>query len=169
MKIIFLGSGGGRFSAISQRRMTGGFRIENLAGRNYHIDPGPGALIRTYQFGLDPRTLNGIFVSHAHTDHYNDAEILIESMTKGMTRDTGVIMGSESVLEGHERWGPSISKYHQSKSDSIVIKPDETRNLNSFKIKGTGTVHGTRRVSDFKLMTEVLNYLTHQTLHTLMN
>ena len=142
MKIIFLGSGGGRFSAISQRRMTGGFRIENLAGRNYHIDPGPGALIRTYQFGLDPRTLNGIFVSHAHTDHYNDAEILIESMTKGMTRDTGVIMGSESVLEGHERWGPSISKYHQSKSDSIVIKPDETRNLNSFRIKGTGTVHG---------------------------
>ena len=47
MKLTFLGSGGGRFSAISQRRMTGGFRIDNLSGKNYHIDPGPGALVRT--------------------------------------------------------------------------------------------------------------------------
>ncbi len=41
MKITFLGTGGGRFSAISQRRMTGGFRIDNLNGKNYHVDPGP--------------------------------------------------------------------------------------------------------------------------------
>lgn len=87
MKITFLGSGGGRFSAISQRRMTGGFRIDNLGGKNYHIDPGPGALIRTYQFGFNPRNLNGVFVSHSHTDHYNDAEILIEAMTRGMTKN----------------------------------------------------------------------------------
>lgn len=37
MKITFLGTGGGRFSAISQRRMTGGFRIDNLNGKNYHV------------------------------------------------------------------------------------------------------------------------------------
>ena len=142
MNITFLGSGGGRFSAISQRRMTGGFRIDNIGGRNYHIDPGPGALIRTYQFGLDPRELNGVIVTHSHTDHYNDAEILIESMTKGMTRDTGVIVGSESVLEGYDKWGPSISQYHKSKSDVVVLKPDESRHLNNFKIKGTKTLHG---------------------------
>ena len=117
MKITFLGSGGGRFSAISQRRMTGGFRIDNLGGKNYHIDPGPGALIRTYQFGFDPRNLSGVVVTHAHTDHYNDAEILIEAMTRGMTRHFGTIVGCESVLNGFEKWGPCISSYHQSKSD----------------------------------------------------
>ena len=74
MKLTFLGSGGGRFSAISQRRMTGGFRIDNLGGKNYHIDPGPGALVRTYQFGFDPRNLSGVIVTHSHTYHYNDAE-----------------------------------------------------------------------------------------------
>ena len=142
MRITFLGSGGGRFSAISQRRMTGGFRIDNLGGRNYHVDPGPGALIRTYQFGFDPRNLSGVFISHSHTDHYNDAEILIEAMTKGMTRDIGVIVGSESVLNGYEKWGPSISQYHQSKSDSVVLKPNEYKRLNNLKIKGTGTSHG---------------------------
>ena len=94
MKITFLGTGGGRFSTISQRRMTGGFRIDNLNGINLHVDPGPGALVRTYQFGLDPRNLSGVFISHAHTDHYTDAEVLIEAMTRGMTKENGVIIGS---------------------------------------------------------------------------
>ena len=142
MRITFLGSGGGRFSAISQRRMTGGFRIDDVGGRNYHVDPGPGALIRTYQFGLDPRNLSGVIVSHSHTDHYNDAEILIESMTKGMTRDVGTIVGSESVLKGYDKWGPCISSYHKSKSDNIILKPNEIRRLNNARIKGTGTSHG---------------------------
>ena len=142
MKITFLGSGGGRFSAISQRRMTGGFRIDNLGGKNYHIDPGPGALIRTYQFGFDPRNLSGVFVSHSHTDHYNDAEILIESMTRGMTKKGGMVVGSESVLEGFEKWGPCISSYHQSKTDNLVLKPGEVHDLGKIKIKGTKTLHG---------------------------
>lgn len=142
MKITFLGSGGGRFSAISQRRMTGGFRIDNLGGKNYHVDPGPGALIRTYQFGFDPRNLSGVFVTHAHTDHYNDAEILIESMTRGMTRDYGTIFGSDSVLNGYESWGPCISSYHQSKSRKVLLKAGEVQDVDNITVKGTGTQHG---------------------------
>ena len=142
MKITFLGSGGGRFSAISQRRMTGGFRIDNLGGKNYHVDPGPGALVRTYQFGFNPRNLNGVFVSHAHTDHYNDAEVLIEAMTRGMTKQQGAIFGSESVLNGFEKWGPCISSYHQSMSDVFVIKPGEVSEVNGIKVKGAAIEHG---------------------------
>lgn len=142
MKITFLGTGGGRFSAISQRRMTGGFRIDNLNGKNYHVDPGPGALVRTYQFGFDPRNLDGVFVSHAHTDHYNDAEILIEAMTRGMTKEYGVVLGNKSVLDGYERWGPGISKYHQSHSKKYVLEPNSVENINGCSVKGTKTVHG---------------------------
>ena len=151
MKLTFLGSGGGRFSAISQRRMTGGFRIDNLNGKNYHVDPGPGALIRTYQFGFDPRNLSGIFVSHAHTDHYNDAEILIEAMTKGMTRYSGTIFGSRSVLEGYDQWGPCISSYHQSKSDTVVLNPGNVEEVNGIKIKGTKTNHGDPTGAGFQI------------------
>ena len=142
MKITFLGSGGGRFSAISQRRMTGGFRIDNLGGKNYHIDPGPGALIRTYQFGFDPRNLSGVIVTHSHTDHYNDAEVLIEAMTMGMTKNLGTVVGSESVLEGYDQWGPCISSYHQSKPEKLILKPGKYGQLNNVKIKGTKTLHG---------------------------
>ena len=151
MKITFLGSGGGRFSAISQRRMTGGFRLDNLGGKNYHIDPGPGALIRSYQFGFDPRNLSGVFVSHAHTDHYNDAEILIEAMTKGMTREYGTIVGGESVLDGYERWGPCISSYHQSKSRKIVLKPGEVQKMDKITVKGTETSHGDPTAVGFQI------------------
>ena len=151
MKITFLGSGGGRFSAISQRRMTGGFRIDNLGGKNYHIDPGPGALVRTYQFGFDPRNLSGVIVTHSHTDHYNDAEVLIEAMTRGMTKSIGTIVGSESVLNGYDKWGPCISSYHQTKPDKIVLKPDEYQQLNNTKIKGTKTEHGDPTGTGFQI------------------
>ena len=142
MKITFLGTGGGRFSAISQRRMTGGFRIDDLKGKNYHFDPGPGALVRTYQLGLGPRNLSGIFISHAHTDHYTDGEILVEAITKGMTQKDGVIMGSQSVFEGFEGFGPCVSDYHRSKSENILLKPDTVRKVNDISIKGTKTIHG---------------------------
>ena len=142
MKLIFLGTGGGRFSAINQRRMTGGFRIDNLGGKNYHVDPGPGALVRTYQFGLDPRNVDGVFVSHAHTDHYNDAEILIEAMTRGMTQNYGHILGSKSVLSGFDKWGPCISSYHQSKSNVLELEAGDVRYFDDCLIRATPTVHG---------------------------
>ena len=85
MKITFLGSGGGRFATIS--------------GKNYQVDPGPGALVRSYQFGVNPTKIDGVYISHSHTDHYNDAEIFIEAMTRGMTKNNGIIMGSQSVFE----------------------------------------------------------------------
>ena len=151
MKITFLGSGGGRFSTISQRRMTGGFRIDNLGGKNYHVDPGPGALIRTYQFGFDPRNLSGIIVTHSHTDHYNDAEVLIEAMTRGMTKNLGTIVGSESVLNGYEQWGPCISSYHQSKPEKIVLEHGVYNQLNNVKIKGTKTIHGDPAGAGFQI------------------
>lgn len=142
MKITFLGTGGGRFSTISQRRMTGGFRIDNLNGENLHVDPGPGALVRTYQFGLNPRNLDGIFVSHTHTDHYTDAEILIEAMTRGMTKNKGTIIGCESVLKGFEEFGPCISNYHKSKSKIICLDYKSKKSFSNSALRGTKTIHG---------------------------
>ena len=151
MKIIFLGTGGGRFSSINQRRMTGGFRIDNLGGKNYHVDPGPGALVRTYQFGLDPRNVDGVFVSHSHTDHYNDAEIIIEAMTNGMTQNYGHIIGSKSVLSGFDMWGPCISSYHQSRSKVLEIEKGDIRYFDNCLIKATPTNHADPKGVGFQI------------------
>lgn len=142
MQLQFLGTGGGRFATISQKRMTGGFRIDDIGGKNIHIDPGPGALVRSHQYGLNPRKINLLLVSHSHTDHYNDAEVLIEAMTQGMTKKTGHVIGSESVIHGYEDLGPCISEYHQSKPDVTSLSAGDTIEDGDIKIRATQTHHG---------------------------
>lgn len=131
--------------------MTGGFRIDDINGKNIHIDPGPGALVRTYQFGLNPLKLNGVLVSHCHTDHYTDAEVLIEAMTRGMIRRKGFIIGSESVINGCDDCGPNISHYHQSKSQVVVLKPGKSEKIDGIKITATETRHGDPLGIGFKI------------------
>jgi phosphoribosyl 1,2-cyclic phosphodiesterase len=111
-ELIFLGTGGGRFVTITQKRRTAGIRIIS-EGLNLHLDPGPGALVHSINEGLDPQKLTAVFVSHCHPDHYTDAEVLIEAMTRGMTKKRGVLAAAKSVLTGNSSCEPSISKYHQ--------------------------------------------------------
>lgn len=123
--IQFLGTGGGRFVILSQRRYTGGMWIE-ADGANFLVDPGPGALIRCLEFKKDLRKLDAILVSHNHLDHYNDAEICVEGMTAAMNKRRGFLMINENV-------SPYISEYHQSAVD--VVKFSSAK---EFKIAGVG-------------------------------
>jgi phosphoribosyl 1,2-cyclic phosphodiesterase len=70
--------------------------------------------------GLDPQKINAVFVSHCHPDHYTDAEVLIEAMTRGMTRKRGVLAAAKSVLVGNALCEPSISKYHQQMPEQKI-------------------------------------------------
>jgi phosphoribosyl 1,2-cyclic phosphodiesterase len=125
-KIIFLGTGGGRFTTITQKRRTAGIRIlgENL---NLHLDPGPGALVYSISEELNPQKLNAIFVSHCHPDHYTDAEVMIEAMTRGMTKRRGLLAASKSVLRGSDVCEPSISKYHQQMLEQVIEAVPNTK------------------------------------------
>jgi len=118
--ITLLGTGGGRFATITQKRRTAGIRIIS-EGLNMHLDPGPGALIYSIREGLNPQKLSAVFVSHCHPDHYTDAEVLIEAMTKGTTKKRGVLVASKSVLHGNELgFDPVISRYHQQMPERVV-------------------------------------------------
>ncbi|MEM2026498.1 MAG: MBL fold metallo-hydrolase [Candidatus Bathyarchaeia archaeon] len=121
LELIFLGSGGGRFATITQKRRTGGIRIISEQGSiNMHIDPGPGALVYSLEMGLDPQKIRAIFVSHSHLDHANDAEPLIEAMSEGTTKKRGVLVAARSVLRGNEVCESSISKYHQAMPERVI-------------------------------------------------
>jgi len=120
IEITLLGTGGGRFATITQKRRTAGIHIisEDL---NFHLDPGPGALVHSISEGLNPQKLNAVFVSHCHPDHYTDAEVLIEAMTKGTTKKRGVLVASRSVLHGNEMgFGAAVSKYHQQMPERVI-------------------------------------------------
>jgi len=134
LQLIFLGTGGGRFATITQKRRTGGIRILHEKA-NLHLDPGPGALVYSLEAGLNPQKLTGILVSHCHPDHYNDAEVLIEAMTQGMTKKRGVLAVAHSVINGNQQCEPSISKYHQGMPEQLVdAKPGTSFKVNNLHV-----------------------------------
>ncbi len=124
--ITFLGTGGGRYVLLSQRRYTGGIWL-NLES-SLVLDPGPGSLIRALQFGKNPEKLDAVMVSHKHLDHYNDAELMLEAMTKGVKRRHGYLVIDENALE-------YVSSYHQNSVDVLVPKPGDSFRLGYLKVQ----------------------------------
>ena len=139
--ITFLGTGGGRFAMITQKRRTAGIHI-NQGQTNIHLDPGPGALVYSVNAGLDPQRLDAVLVSHSHPDHYTDAEVLIEAMTKGTLQKRGLLAAANSVLNGNSVCEASISKYHQTlPSQTIGAKTGTVFQVGSFRVEAIRAQH----------------------------
>jgi len=161
IELILLGTGGGRFATLTQRRRTGGIRL--LSGTvNMHMDPGPGALIYSLEAGLDPQKVRAVLVSHSHPDHYTNAEILIEAMTRGMTRKRGLLAAPPSVLFGNDICGPAISKYHQQMPEEVIeTKPNVTFNVGDMRILATKAEHTDPDTVGFRLETQDLGDIAY--------
>ncbi len=111
-RLTFLGTGGGRFATMYQTRATGGiYLVDSL---KLHIDPGPSALYNMKRASIDPIKTDGILLSHCHPDHYSDAEVLVEGMSKGGMVKRGALIGSKSIIMGEGDFNSPISDYHKS-------------------------------------------------------
>jgi phosphoribosyl 1,2-cyclic phosphodiesterase len=153
IELVFLGTGGGRFATITQRRRTGGIRFLSKS-LNMHLDPGPGALIYSLRMGLNPQKIRAMLVSHSHPDHYTNAEILIEAMTRGMLRKRGIAAAPHSVLFGNEESGPAISRYHQQMLEKVIeVKPGVAFHVNNMRIVSTEARHSDPAAVGFRFET----------------
>ena len=132
MKLEFLGTGGGRFTTLSQVRWTGGFKLEE--GCSVHIDPGPGALRAYRHFSFSPN-FSAIFLSHNHLDHVNDVNALVEVMTKGCTKRRGIVFGEKDALD-------YITPYHRSFVELKPCRPGEKIKIEKLEVEFTATKHG---------------------------
>ncbi len=150
-KLTFIGTGGGRFATMLQKRATGGIYVADR-GILMHIDPGPGALVKMYDLGLDPTQTDAILVSHCHLDHYSDAEVLIDAMTMGGKYRRGILIGSESVLSGKSEYRP-LSNYHQSiVREKKVAHPGDSFTLKEwYKVEITPAHHSDTTTVGFKM------------------
>lgn len=142
MRITFLGTGGARFVTIMQIRATGGWILE-MEGEMIHIDPGPGALVRAKQYGVNLRKLTGIAISHVHSDHTTDAQVVLEAMTEGTLKKKGVVIGNEYVFRGDgENFIPVFSKYHlNSLARYEIMEPGKKTSLGKLGIEAVSAKH----------------------------
>lgn len=139
---------------MTQKRRTAGIRVLGK-GLNLHLDPGPGALVHSIDEELDPQKLGAILVSHSHPDHYTDAEVMIEAMTRGMTRKHGVLAAAKSVLYGNDLVEASISKYHQQMVEHrIEATPKVKFKIGNVSISATKAMHTDPDAVGFRFQTE---------------
>ncbi|MFH0863448.1 MAG: MBL fold metallo-hydrolase [Candidatus Altiarchaeota archaeon] len=129
--VTFLGSGGGRFVFLAQRRYSGGIWLE-MGGARFIVDPGPGALVRALQFQKDPGLLDCVMASHMHLDHYNDAEVMVEAMTHGLNRRHGILVLQEGVAK-------YISEYHRGAVKTIVPKAGDSFDVGKVGVEAIPT------------------------------
>jgi len=145
-QITFLGTGGGRFVILTQRRYSGGIWLE-FNEVSIILDPGPGALIRALQFKKNPNKLDAILVSHNHLDHYNDAEVLIEAMTHGANRKKGILVTTKETLN-------YISEYHKNVVKAVLTPmPKEKFMVSSVNIEALPTFKHSNGIG-FKFFTK---------------
>lgn len=104
-KLTILGSG---TMMPTKKRFPSSFLLETDQAKLL-IDCGHGALARLAEIGVDPREINGIFISHFHTDHFGDMGNLIHArfvanLYEEKPHKNLIIIGPKTIQERFEKW-----------------------------------------------------------------
>lgn len=156
-KIVFLGTGGDPIVVGKQIKASGGIVI-HVNDNQFHLDPGPGALTRAFEYGVNLRDTIGVLCSHNHINHCNDINAVIDAMTlSGMDR-TGVVVASSSVVEGDENSLPYLTRHHKSCVEkTFVLEKGSRVGINNIEIKATTTKHNDPSCIGFRILTNEFN------------
>jgi ribonuclease BN (tRNA processing enzyme) len=141
-ELLILGSGGGRYNAVSQKRSTGGFILRAFNGKvQCHIDPGPGAIRDVHKYQARPEKTNYIFLTHRHNDHCMSIPIIIEALQDdlGFKNKKGKIVAPEDYISSGQ-----LDSYYNTLLERIIpVHQNESHHLEpGFRITTTPTKHG---------------------------
>jgi phosphoribosyl 1,2-cyclic phosphodiesterase len=154
-EIIFLGTGGGRYTTLFQERSTGGI-IFKIGSHQIHLDPGPGALLRCKECGIYPFSTDCLIASHHHLDHINDLNMMIEGMTHATKRKRGTLIATNTVISH------TINNYHKNLiKDVVSLVPEQNTSLDEIRIKAIKCEHSTEDCIGVKFYTK--NYCLYYT------
>lgn len=139
MKLIFLGSGGGRHVMSSQVRKTGGLFFD-MDKTKFVVDPGPGTLVHAVTLGLRPDAWNGVVLTHFHIDHCTDANALLDGMKEPF------LIAEEHCLPGYkpkkgEEVFTCIAPYYMDKIKVHSVKAGDKTKINDVEFVATKADH----------------------------
>ena len=152
-KLIFLGTGGGKYVPAKQIKATGGIILQ-YGSTQLHIDPGPGALVKAKELGINPRNTIAVLSSHAHLNHCNDVNAIISAMTYSGEDKHGILIASLSVVKGTDDAPPYLTPFHASCVEKIIaLEQGQKIAINEIEIQATKCRHKDPTTIGFKIST----------------
>jgi len=119
----------------------------------FHIDPGPGALVRAKEFGINPRGTTAVLVSHNHLNHSNDVNAVIDAMTLGGFDKKGVLIANQSTIQGDKLHSPAVSGFHHSCLERVIqLSPGQKAALEDVEIHAFAALHTDPTALGFKIL-----------------
>jgi ribonuclease BN (tRNA processing enzyme) len=160
--IIFLGTAGDEYTVGKQIRSSGGIVIK-VEGYQFHLDPGPGALVKAANYGINLRENTAVLVSHSHINHCNDLNAVLAAMSRNCLDIKGVLIASESVVNGDEenKIMPYLTRFHRKCVERVIVtKPGQRIGIQNIEIQALPAYHKDRHAVGFKIFTPefVLTY-----------
>ncbi|HLC19745.1 MAG TPA: MBL fold metallo-hydrolase [Candidatus Nanoarchaeia archaeon] len=140
-RIVFLGTSGDSSVTAKQQRASGGFVLQ-IGELQFHIDPGPGALVRAKEFGINARATSAVLVTNNHLNHAHDVNAVVDAMTLGGMDKRGVLIGCESVLQGDALRPPALSPFHRGCLERVLaLRAGQKAALEDIEIHGLFASH----------------------------
>lgn len=119
-KIIFLGTAGESLVYSNQVRSSGGIVLQ-MDGMQFIIDPGPGCVSRCADFGINIRDTTAIFVTHNHTNHANDVNAAISSITYNGLDKKGVLLTNKTAYNGKDNLKPIVTEHSKRLVEKSIV------------------------------------------------
>jgi len=140
-RILFLGTAGSRDVVAKQFRCSGGIIIQS-GDNTFHIDPGPGSIVRAQQFGVNLREVTALLVSHNHSGHVHDVNAVIDAITLAGQDVKSVLLASKSVFEGYANCQKVLSDFNKSQMEkAIALEPLQKVGINDVEVRALRAKH----------------------------
>lgn len=152
-KIVFVGTGGDDIVVGKQLRSAGGIVLQVLENQ-IHLDPGPGALARCYDYSINPRNNIGVLVSNNYLNSSSEINNIISAMSLGGLDRKGVLITGKSAYDGFNEMNSMINDYYKNFLErDIILEPGKRLGLNELEIVSTRTYNEDEYAIGFKVIT----------------
>jgi hypothetical protein len=120
VKIIFLGTAGSTSVLTKHGRLGGGIIVQSDEAQ-LHINPGPGIITGARSVGVDLRNTICFLVTDSNLLHCDDLNLAIDIMTFSGIERRGLLVGSNSLINGNEDEHPFLSIRHKNLLEKVVV------------------------------------------------
>lgn len=139
-KLTILGSG---TMMPTKERNPAGFLLE-LDNKRILLDCGFGTIRRLVDYGIDPQTINAVFISHFHPDHFGDAFNLViaravEDTFENKKSQKLLFIGPKELEKRYKMWRQiywlEAEDYPLEFKEGIISRKIGSARIETFEIK----------------------------------